>query len=262
MNKKADIIKGYINKLEKYIDKWKPNIMYLDCTGKGETIEDVINEIQCIFCLEYPEINNVFLHENMNSIKISRILIGILKSKLCEIEEKNEDISDKHYNNEEPIIFISHNSGDKKYGDALRNFIIGLGIKENQLIYTSHPLHKVPLNNNIFDYLRKNIHQNMFMIILWSDSYLESPACLNEMGAAWILQSDYTNIYVPNFTFQNPKYEECAIDTKKMGAILDGSSHCRTNMLELKEKIETMFKLNNDEKKTFYLIDEFIKEIK
>lgn len=87
------------------------------------------------------------------------------------------------------------------------------------------------------------------MIILWSSSYLESPACLNEMGAAWVVQNDYTNIYVPDFSFENPKYHECAIDTRKMGAILDGTSHCRANMLELKGKIESTFNLYNDEKK-------------
>ena len=32
------------------------------------------------------------------------------------------------------VIFISHKSDDKKYGDALRNFIIGLGVKEKQLV--------------------------------------------------------------------------------------------------------------------------------
>lgn len=32
------------------------------------------------------------------------------------------------------VIFISHKSDDKKYGDALRNFIIGLGVKENRLL--------------------------------------------------------------------------------------------------------------------------------
>lgn len=161
----------------------------------------------------------------------------------------------------EPIIFISHRSSDKKYGDALRNFIIGLGVRENQLIYTSHPLHKIPLDKNIYDYLRENINDKVFMIILWSNEYLESPACLNEMGAAWVVQSDYTNIYTPSFSFGNPKYHECAVDTRKMGAVLKNDTHCKTSMLELKDKIQHMFNLPNDEKKTAYLLEQFMKEI-
>lgn len=151
MYKKADIIKGYIDKLEDHIERWMPNVLYIGEDEKYEDIDDVINEIQCVFCLEYPEINNVFLHENMNCIKIARILIGILKSKLSEIEDSNMINSGGGCNcNKEPIIFISHSSSDKKYGDAIRNFIVGLGIKEKQLIYTSHSLHKIPLDKNIY----------------------------------------------------------------------------------------------------------------
>ena len=159
------------------------------------------------------------------------------------------------------LVFISHKSDDKKYGDALRNYLIGLGLRDDQLIYTSHPLNKIPLGENIYEYLRKNIHAGIFMIILWSDKYLESPACLNEMGAAWVVQVDYTNVYVPTFTFGNPKYHECAVDTQKMGAVLNGDQHCKANMIELKNKIQQMFGLQDDEKRSSYLLDQFVNEI-
>mgnify|MGYP002559289354 FL=1 len=162
----------------------------------------------------------------------------------------------------DPVIFISHKSDDKKYGDALERFITGLGVKEKQLVYTSHPLHKIPLDVSIYEYLRSRFNSTLFMIILWSDKYLESPACLNEMGAAWVTQTDYTNIYVPSFSFGNPKYHECAVDTKKMGAVLNGDEHCKASMIELKNKIEELFNLKNDESKVTYLLDKFIDEIK
>ena len=159
------------------------------------------------------------------------------------------------------VIFISHKSDDKKYGDALRDFIIGLGVKNEQLIYTSHPLNKIPMDANIYDYLRKNINSTIFMIFLWSDKYLDSPACLNEMGAAWVTQADYTNIYVPSFSFGNPKYHECAVDTRKMGAVLNGDQHCKASMIELKNKIQAIFGLEDDDQNSSYLLDEFIKAI-
>lgn len=160
-----------------------------------------------------------------------------------------------------PLIFISHRSSDKQYGNALRDFISGLGVPNNRLIYTSHPLHKIPLDKNIYDYLRSNISSNVFMIILWSNQYLESPACLNEMGAAWVVQSDYTNLYVPDFAFGNPKYHECAVDTSKMGAVLNGDAHCRASMLELKDKIVNLFNLQVDEPTLFYLLDKFTADV-
>lgn len=161
-----------------------------------------------------------------------------------------------------PLIFLSHSISDKKYADALEKFIIGLGVKNEQLIYTSHPMHQIPLDNNIYDYLRKHIDNTIFMIILWSDNYLDSPACLNEMGAAWLAQSDYTNIYVPSFSLGNPKYHKCAVDTNKIGIILNGDSICCQYMLELKNKIQHLFNLNDDQSKTQYLINEFISDIK
>ena len=193
-------------------------------------------------------------------------LLGVLLSIKNEIELYTKDeketiltTNEKDVNN--PIIFLSHCSEDKSYGNALQKFIIRLGVKNNQLIYTSHPLHKIPLDSNIYDYLRMNINTKNLMIFLWSDSYLESPACMNEMGAAWVTQSDYTNIYVPNFSFGNPKYHECAVDTHKMGAVLKGDNHCKTAMIELKDKILALFGLSVEEKQATYLLDEFIEEI-
>ena len=160
-----------------------------------------------------------------------------------------------------PLIFLSHKSSDSKYGDALRDFIVGLGVKDSQLIYSSHPLNKIPMDRNIYDYLRENIHSDIFMIILWSDEYLESPACLNEMGAAWVTQSDYTNIYVPTFSFSNPKYHQCAVDTRKMGAVLNGDANCKASLIELKNKIQKMFNLADNEQKSAYLLDELMKKL-
>ena len=160
-----------------------------------------------------------------------------------------------------PLIFISHKSNDKQYGDALRDFIIGLGLKNEQLIYTSHPLHKIPLNENIYDYLRKNIYSKIYMIILWSDEYLESPSCLNEMGACWIVQCNYTNMYVPDFSFGNSKYNQCAVDTNKMGAVLNGDKHCRHSMIEFKDELCNVFGLSIKENEFVFLLDSFIEKI-
>ncbi len=159
-------------------------------------------------------------------------------------------------------IFLSHCSENKKYANALEKFIIGLGVQNSDLIYTTHPLHKIPLGQNIYEYLRQNINSNVFVIILWSNEYLESPACLNEMGAAWVTQTDYTNIFTPDFAFGNPKYHQCAVDTRKMGAVLNGDDNCKASMIEFKNKIIEMFNLTVDEQKSSYLLDQFMKDIK
>lgn len=161
----------------------------------------------------------------------------------------------------EPVIFLSHSSTDTKYGNALEKLLSGIGIKKDQLIYTSHPLHKIPLDQNIYEYLRNSFSRKIFVIVLWSDEYLNRPACLNEMGAVWVTQSDYTNIYVPSFDFKNPKYAQCAVDTNRMGAILDGSENCKASIIELKDKLIKIFDLSVDERQWIYILDQFMTDI-
>lgn len=159
-------------------------------------------------------------------------------------------------------IFLSHNSFDKKYGDAIRNLLMRLGLRKEQLIYTTHPLHKIPAGNNIFEYLKQNIQKDIFVIFLWSNEYLKSAACLNEMGAAWIVESDYINMYTPDFDFNNPQYHNCAVDVRQMGVVLKNDEHCKMGMVELKQKLIQNLGLEIDEQEWIYSLDEFMKNIK
>ena len=242
---------NYLSKLKKAIaDADYDTIMYT-LSGVDKWYDENIADIS-----SSEFVFNLASHQkNMQLIKE---ILSSLKAEEC-VPTTNTGID---ISKTDTVIFISHKSDDKKYGDALERFITGLGVKDNQLVYTSHPLHKIPLDASIYEYLRSHFNSTLFMIILWSDKYLESPACLNEMGAAWVTQTDYTNIYVPSFSFGNPKYHECAVDTKKMGAVLNGDEHCKASMIELKNKIEELFNLKNDEAKVTFLLDKFIDEIK
>jgi len=177
-------------------------------------------------------------------------------------EDVSKTSSTDNMINASPLIFLSHCSTDNYYGDALEFFISGLGVKREQLIYTSHPLHKIPFDANIYDYLRSNFNRKIFVIFLWSNNFLESPACLNEVGAAWVTQSDFSNIFTPNFDFNNPKFNQCAVDIRKMGIVLNGNANCKTSMIELKNKIMSLFELSIDEIQSSHLLDEFIKKTK
>ncbi|MCR5586404.1 MAG: toll/interleukin-1 receptor domain-containing protein [Lachnospiraceae bacterium] len=222
---------------------------------------------------------NKWYSDNIVSIKSNRFVTEsqkkehedgmiFLKEILPEIKDydfnliTNKKLSGGIRRNNVKKVFLSHSSADKKYANALEKLIVGLGVKDNQLIYTSHPLHKIPLGQKIYDYLRDNISDQVFMIILWSNNYLDSPACLCEMGAVWVMQTDYISIYSPEFSFGNPKYREVPVDTTKMGAVLNGDDNCKASMYEFKDKIQDFFGLKNDETKTALLIDDFIKEIK
>ena len=160
-----------------------------------------------------------------------------------------------------PLLFLSHCSKNKYYGDIIREFVIGLGVRDDQLIYTSHPMNKIPLDSNIFDYLKSNLHKDILALILLSRDYFNSPACMSEMGAIWVNSKDYTLLAVPDFKFSNTKYRGCPIDKDQYTAVLNGDNTFRTNMLELKDKIIKMFELVSDEKKTTNLIQNMVDKI-
>lgn len=245
------VVMNHLNILKKAIENADYDVIMYTLSQIDKWYDENIDAISSNNFADYTS------HEENRKL-IKEILSGLKEEECVSAHCASCDVLSKT----ETVIFISHKSDDKKYGDALEKFLTGLGVKDDQLVYTSHPLHKIPLNASIYEYLRSHFNNKIFMIILWSDKYLESPACLNEMGAAWVTQTDYTNVYVPTFSFGNPKYHECAVDTKKMGAVLNGDEHCKANMIELKNKVEELFGLKIDEMRTTFLIDQFIREIK
>lgn len=160
---------------------------------------------------------------------------------------------------DEPKIFISHSSKDKKYGKALVRLIESIGVSNKNIIFTSDDIHGIPLGQNIFDFLKNEISSNAHMLYLLSDNYFESPACLNEMGASWIIKNDYTFIGTPEFSFSNSKFSGIAIDIRTVGFTMDNKSR----LIEFRNMIYEKFNLPNIDDRIWYeKLDEYINEIR
>lgn len=97
-------------------------------------------------------------------------------------------------------IFISHASKDWKYAKELVNLLSTLKIPN--IICSSLNGYHIPNDNDIYDYLAQNLNRKGRVVFLLSKHYYESAACLNEMGACWILKKNYTTILTPNFDFK------------------------------------------------------------
>ena len=247
----SGVVINFLTGLEKGIaNKDKKKIQYF------------LSEIKSWYEKNWTDIEN---NEYVYNLDEHERNLGIISEVLNGIEDYDFTVIDssKAIDNRlaTPIILMSHRSTDKKYGDALEKLFSSIGIRNEQLIYTSHPLHKIPLDKNIYEYSRESFGRKIFVIILWSNEYLDSPACLNEMGAVWVTQTDYTNIYVPTFDFTNPKYYQCSVDKNRMGAVLDGSDNCKAGIIELKNKIVELFGLSIDENQWIYTLDKFMKDI-
>lgn len=118
-------------------------------------------------------------------------------------------------------IFISHSSKDKDYGNHLVELLRVLGIKENEIIFTSNVAYGIPVAKNIFNWLKSQIEEKPFVIYLLSKEYYESVACLNEMGAAWIVENEHAAIFTPNFNFSSYEFQNGALDPREIGFKID-----------------------------------------
>jgi len=140
-------------------------------------------------------------------------------------------------------VFISHSSNDKHYGSAIVKLLRGIGLKREQIIFTSDEDYGIPINEDIFDYLKTQINGSAYIIYLLSDSYYNSIPCLNEMGAAWIIQNQYTLIAIPDFDFTNSNFINGAINPRRIGFKMNNEKR----IVEFKNIISKEFGLDIDE---------------
>ena len=118
-------------------------------------------------------------------------------------------------------IFLSHSSKDFAFGTALIDLLTSIGVKSEKIIFTSNVAHGIPIGKNIFQWLKEKIEEKPFVIYLLSPNYYKSVACLNEMGAAWIVENEHAMIFTPHFDLQNPCFHKGAIDPREIGFFIN-----------------------------------------
>lgn len=114
-------------------------------------------------------------------------------------------------------IFISHSSKNKFFGEKIVDLLRSIGIKENEIIFTSNTAYGIPVGFNIFNWLKLQITEKPFVIYLLSEEYYQSVACLNEMGAAWIIENKHAAIFTPNFNLSSKEFQGGALDPREIG---------------------------------------------
>lgn len=160
-----------------------------------------------------------------------------------------------------PKIFISHSSKDVEYVSALVDLLCDIGLNAEHIFCSSVPGYGIPLDHDIYDFLKQQFQEHdLHVFFILSDNYYDSPACLNEMGATWILQTNYTSILLPGFEFRKI---DGAINPRKIAIKLDGlQDDLKEKLGQLKDNLIAEFGLPNLpsirwEKKR----DEFIAEL-
>lgn len=142
-----------------------------------------------------------------------------------------------------PKIFISHSSKDVKYVEPIVELLADIGMTNDNLFCSSIPDYGIPLNQDIYEYLSSLFSENeLYVIFVLSSNYYGSPACLNEMGAAWVLKNEYTSILLPKFEYQEI---DGAVNPNKIGMKLDDDDELLKKRLgELKDIISEKFSIS------------------
>lgn len=137
----------------------------------------------------------------------------------------NKTVSKEHK------LFISHSSADKEYMTALVEMLEGIGISSDSLVCSSVPGYGIPLGNDIYDWLRDRfIKDDLRVLFALSQNYYGSPACLNEMGAAWITKPQATLLLLPGFDFKDIKG---CVNSREIGISMDSSDDELKNQLNV-----------------------------
>lgn len=142
-----------------------------------------------------------------------------------------------------PKIFISHSSKDEKIVSAFVDLLFDIGLNTGHIFCTSVLGCGVLVDNDIYASLKREFEEHqVHVIFMLSGNYYSSPACLNEMGAAWILQTTYTSILLPGFEFREI---DGAVNPRQMAIKLDESAdHLKEKLGQLKNNFIEKFGLS------------------
>ena len=141
-----------------------------------------------------------------------------------------------------PMVFISHSSKDKDFAEALVVLLEDLGMDSTNLFCSSIDGYGVGLSQDIFETLRSLFNEhNLFVIFIHSPRYYKSPVSLNEMGAAWVLKTDFCSLLTSDMEFSNMSG---VVNDSKI-SIKVNNNDAPARLTELKDKLITLFELKN-----------------
>lgn len=214
----------------------------------------IINDCD-LFANNYSEIGNdkcTKLNQAIKNMgnKISKndidnlvVILHSIKSDIDELIFKNKNISIDLTNKKQvkpPKVFISHSYNDKEYVEYFVQLLEDIGLNEKQLFCSSISPYNIPLDEDIYEYLKSEFENySLRVVFILSDKYYNSAACLNEMGAAWVLKTNYHCILLPEFDY---KSINGAINPNRISIKL-GSEDCKSRINELKDVLVKNFGL-------------------
>lgn len=161
------------------------------------------------------------------------------------------------------VLFISHAEKDTEMVEKFVDLLYDIGVPEESIFCSSISEIGVPITEDIYEYLRNLLDsEQVIPVLMLSDNYYASAACLSEMGAIWVKQNNYFTFLLPDFEFSKIKG---AINPSKRGILLGYKSerelqNLKADLNQFRDEIIKFF--NIEEKKVWERRrDEFIARI-
>lgn len=143
--------------------------------------------------------NGYTLHNNYKSIySVYNLLMNNVTT--------NEIVKTASFGKKTPMVFISHSHGDESFVVALVNLLEDMGFSKDNLFCSSVREYGIPLSGDIFDTIRGLfLEHDLYVIFVHSPRFYGSPVSLNEMGAAWVLKTDFCSFLTNDMDYGKMK---------------------------------------------------------
>ena len=227
-----------VDKCRKAIGKWQMTSKEILISGFGDSHRYVSSFERTI-----TEKNSGFNFKKEFTFEVNQgleILEGIRETlELGLVNHKSEAAESI---NKSPMVFISHSSNDKEFAEALVVLLEDIGFDNTNLFCSSVDGYGIGLSQDIFDTLWNLFNEHdLYVIFIHSPRYYKSPVSLNEMGAAWILKTDFCSFLTTDMDYSNMKG---VVNGNAISIKVDGSD-APARLTELKDKLLQIFNISN-----------------
>ena len=230
--------KVMVSQIEEQINRWQyaTKAVLATCFRAGsEHYREFEHTI-----VEHRDFNLDAKQDLTNEVNSGRsVLSAIIEAESLKIEIQSPSISEDVNADKKkcPLIFISHCGKQKAFVKALVELFESCGFSGDNMFCSSVPGFNIDEGEDIVDTLRKKfVDYNLYVIYVLSSEFFDSSYCMNEVGAAWVLQ-------VANSIIETRDLDEAKIDgviSKTKNRISfknDDDDILYDKMIELRNKI-------------------------
>lgn len=232
---------GEKNRLANDFTLWERRVLDILKCYLGENssvVEEEFRTSDARYWMNFKSSGITCLNGNLTTLRSCLERIDYLEPKAESYNDSNKQSmvrKDKPYK-----VFISHSGEDVAFVNELVALLEFLGVDTpEKLLCSSIKGYQIPTSEDFAKYILRQFYDyNLFVIIVHSHNYYSSPYCLNEMGAAWVLKSDFYSFLVKGFDYADMKG---VIDQRAISVKVDAAdADARLN--ELKNKLVPLFK--------------------